>query len=221
MALQAALSFVAAGSLSTALVALAGVAGVALGGLIAGAFGLYNERRTREAASLAWLKDTRRQVYGQSLERAQAYLIACEALKESPSDAKLRDKVETVHSQFFETYGVIQVIAEPQLVKAVRDYAYRLEELKNELDGKGVFDPDASFKDGGSAASRSDAFFWEVARCVRRARHATIDKMRGEMSLDAGDWPDDATYNPFLGTSLERAYERLKSGQRAQQSAQA
>jgi hypothetical protein len=218
MGVRAVLSFVAAGSLATGLVALAGVA---LGGLMAGAFGIYNQRKTRDAAALAWLKDTRRHIYGQSLERAQAYLIACEALKDSPGDAKLRDKVEAVHSQFFETYGVIQVIAERQLVKAARDYAYRLEELKKELDGKGVFDPDASFKDRTAAVSKADAFFWEVARCVRRARHTAIDKMRDEMSLDASDWPDDATYNPFLGTDLEEAYQRLNMEQQAEASAQA
>jgi hypothetical protein len=226
MGMQAALSFLAADS-STALIALAGALGGAIGGaLIAGGFGVYNQRRTRETADLAWLKDTRRLIYGQSLERAQAYLIACEALKDTPSDPTLRDKVEAAHSQFFETYGVIQVVAGTELVQTARAYAYRLEELKNELDGKGVFDPDASIRDRAvRATSKADAFFWMVARSVRLARHYTIDEMRKEMSLSPGDWPDDQNYNPYLGKkdlpALAQAYKEFKAEQEARDSAQA
>ena len=76
------------------------------------------------------------------------------------------------------------------MVDAARVYAYRLLELKEELDSKGILGPDS---------------FDRVARLVRFARHDTIDAMRGELGLSGSARPPEV-FNPFRGTDLEDQY---------------
>jgi hypothetical protein len=153
---------------------------------------------TRQAAEAAWVRDTRRQFYDRFLTEAQKLLIACERCNGMSDDATsvtkkadCKKEVETSHSRFFEAYGTVQTVAQLPVVEAARTYAYRLWELKEELDGLGVLDAE-NFK--------------TVAELVRDARHDTIDAMRGDLDLHgrSAKPPDD--YNPFAGTGLGKEY---------------
>ena len=173
--------------------ALFGLAGSLIGGLVAGGVSLRVTQQAREAAEQAWMRDSRRDIYDRFLTSAQQLLDACANRWRLGSEA---DSIETAHRATVEAYGVIQTVADEPLVHAARVYARRLLELEAELDGTGKLGSDN---------------FDIVAGLVRLARHATIDKMRKELQLAATTWPDDRTFNPFLGTPLEKAYREALS----------
>jgi gas vesicle protein len=170
-----------------------GLAGVLIGGLIAGTVSLVVARQAREAAEKAWIRDSRREIYDRFLTNAQKLLIACEASKDgyrNEEAEKTEDALEAAHVDFFEVYGVVQTVAERPVVDAARVYAYRLWELKEGLSSKSVLGPEN---------------FDRVAQLIRRGRHDTIDAMRTELGLDGSARPPEG-YNPFLGTDLENQY---------------
>jgi hypothetical protein len=84
----------------------------------------------------------------------------------------------------------VQTVAERDVVDAVRTYAYRLLELKEELDAEKPSGP---------------AYFKQVAGLVRLARHDAIDAMRSELGRSDSAKPPDH-YNPFADTPLEQQY---------------
>ena len=171
--------------------AIFGLVGTMIGCLIAGTISLNVARNARQAAEHAWIRDNRRETYDRFLTCAQELLMACEAQhRRSPGSSASNESDEEAtrkaYQQFFESYGVIQVIAKRSLVGAARDYAYRLMELSNILDSTGAFSADK---------------FGAVAQTIRQARQETIDVMRGELGLTGSAKPLKS-YNPFQGIDL-------------------
>jgi hypothetical protein len=127
-------------------------------------------------------------------------LIECEGYKsdrrkeaeKSEDSADARDALEQAHLTFFEVYGVVQAVAERRVVDAARIYAYRLWELKEELDSNGVLGPES---------------FDRMAELVRDARHGVIDAIQRDLGLPGSAEPEEVV-NPFLGTDLGDSYAR-------------
>jgi hypothetical protein len=173
-------------------VAAFSLAGSLIGGFIAGTGSLLVARQAREAAEQAWVRDNRRVIYDRFLTAAQKLLIACEACKhvhrkggdnDSEDSKGTEDAVQLAHNNFFESYVVVQTVADTRLVDAARVYAYRLWELRESLRSKSVLGPEN---------------FDRVAELVRDARHDTINGMRTELGLAGNIRPPD-DYNPFAG----------------------
>jgi hypothetical protein len=175
-----------AGLIATVSPAVYGLAGSLIGAFAAGSASYLVARQARKAAERAWVRDNRREIYDRFLTSAQRLLIA---LEQAHPDEHT-DDVETAYVGFFEAYGVVQTVAERPVVEAARAYAYRLKELREELD---------------SENPSGDEYFVRVARCVRLSRHDTIDAMRAELGL-LGDARPPERYNPFVGTGLEEKY---------------
>jgi hypothetical protein len=175
-----------AGLIAAVSPAVYGLVGSLIGALAAGTASYLVARQARKAAERAWVRDNRREIYDRFLTSAQRLLIA---LEQADPDEYTAD-VETAYIGFFEAYGVVQTVAERPVVEAARAYAYRLKELKEELD---------------SENPSGDEYFARVARCVRFSRHDTIDAMRAELGL-LGDARPPEHYNPFVGTGLEEKY---------------
>jgi len=173
-----------------------GLAGSLIGGAIAGTVSLVAARQARKAAESSWIRDNRREIYDRFLTHAQNLLIACEECMRARLTEGTREAVQRPFVDFFNAYGVVQTVAQRPVVNAVRVYAYRLLELKETLDSRGVLGQEN---------------FQHVARLVRRARHDTIDAMRTDLGL-AGSAKPPERYNPFLGTELAAEYERRKYG---------
>ena len=171
--------------------AVIGLVGALIGGLIAGVVSLQVARKTREAAERAWIRDNRREIYDRFLSRAQRLLIACEAAHGAATE-RPEVGIDVAHAEFFEAYGVIQTVADKDLVDAARTYAYMLWDLKASLDHQSVIGPEN---------------FSTVAQLIRLARHDTIDAMRAELGLTGSARPGE-NYNPFVGTVLEQTYAR-------------
>lgn len=173
-----------------------GLAGSLIGGAIAGTVSLRVARQARDAAESSWMRDTRREIYGRFLTTAQQLLIACEArriaerVEATKHAGEAKAAVERAHLDFFEVYGVVQTIAQRPVVDAARVYGYRLLELEEGLDARGLLGP--------GHADR-------VAQLVRLARHDTIDAMRTELGL-AGSARAPDGFDPFQGTDLEGRY---------------
>jgi hypothetical protein len=87
---------------------------------------------------------------------------------------------------------VVQTVADTALVDAARVYAYRLWALKASLESTSVMGPDN---------------FDRVTQLIRDARHDTINAMRAELGL-AGSVRLARKYNPFVGTALEKEYDK-------------
>lgn len=171
--------------------AIFGLAGSLIGGFIAGAVSLFASRQAREAAEGAWIRDNRREIYDRFLTYAERLLHACLAYTETHRDKETaRASVESVFTNFWEAYGVVQTVASTCLVEAVRVYAYRLWELAASLGTASVMGPqDLSL----------------VIKLIRESRHDMINQMRAELGLDSGVHPA-AEINPFAGTVLEEKY---------------
>lgn len=178
---------------TTAYVAAAfGLAGSLIGGLIAGSVSLRVARETRTAAEHAWVRDNRREIYDRFLTTAQSLLIACEESATGDHTGEGRASVPRAYADFFNAYGVVQTVAERAVVDAARVYAYRLLEVRNVLESRGIVGPDR---------------LAEVAQLVRFARHDTIDVMRADLGLLDGARPR-ADFNPFEGTEFAEAWAR-------------
>jgi hypothetical protein len=173
--------------------ALFGLLGSLVGGAIAGTVSLVVARQARDAAEQSWIRDNRREIYDRLLTDAQRLLVACEESKVSGSEAAVAT-AQDAYAKFFDVYGVVQTVADRPVVDAVRVYAYRLLELKAELDGKGVLGPQS---------------FHEVAALVRLARHDTIDAMRSDLGLIGSAKPEEF-FNPFLSTEFAAEYHRRR-----------
>jgi hypothetical protein len=177
--------------------ALFGLLGSLIGGAIAGTVSLVVARQARDAAEQSWIRDNRREIYDRLLTSAQTLLVSCEECKLSGSAAAVA-AAQDAYGKFFDVYGVVQTVAERPVVDAVRVYAYRLLELKEELDGKGYLGPER---------------FHEVAGLVRLARHDTIDAMRSDLGL-VGSARPDGLFNPFQSTEFADEYHRRRYGSR-------
>jgi hypothetical protein len=182
-----------------------GTAGFALassliGGLVVGVTSVVIARQARQAAETAWIRDTRRDIYSQFLSNAQALLIACEASVRGPRAAAGQaddpgdgpGAIERAHDDLFAVYSLVQIVANPRIVDAARVYAYRLLELKAELDSNGVL---------------GMQYYDRVAQLVRTARHATIEEMRADLGVYGSVTPKGVV-NAFAGTDLEDAWLR-------------
>ena len=133
-----------------------GLLGALIGGLSAGLVSLRVATQAREAAERAWIRDNRRELYDRFLTSAQELLIAAErALRQGPSE-----RLEATYEAFFGAYGVIQTVAQEAVLEAARKYAYRLQELKDELDAMNASGAEY-FERGKTGALRE-------ARCDRR-----------------------------------------------------
>jgi len=177
----------AGSSLSPAVV---GLVGALIGGVVTGSVSLLVAWQARKSAERAWVRDNRREIYEQFLMCAQGLLIACEAYHKAPrKEGKATAKVESAFTSFWEVYSVVQTVADTQLFKAARIHGYQLWELAASLGSTSVMGPEN---------------FGEVAKCVRKARHATIAEMRAELGL--GDVRPDSAFNPFAGTDLKDKY---------------
>jgi hypothetical protein len=166
--------------------AVYGLLGSLVGGFIAGTVSLLVARQARDTAERTWVRDNRREMYDRFLTYAQRLLIAAEDTRPRGSSTEL----EEAYTGFFSSYGVVQTVAERDVVDAVRTYAYRLLELKQELDAEKPSGP---------------AYFRQVADLVRLARHDAIDAMRLELGRSDSAKPPDH-YNPFADTPLEQQY---------------
>jgi hypothetical protein len=166
--------------------AVYGLLGSLIGGFIAGTVSLLVSWQARDTAERTWVRDNRREMYDRFLTYAQRLLIAAEDTRPRESSAEL----DEAYTGFFSSYGVVQTVAERDVVDAVRTYAYRLLELKEELDAEKPSGP---------------AYFRQVAGLVRLARHDAIDAMRSELGRSDSAKPPDH-YNPFADTPLEQQY---------------
>jgi hypothetical protein len=172
-----------------------GLLGSLIGGGIAAGVTVVVARQARDAASSAWMRDTRRQTYDRFLTGGQEYLVACEKYRSSSNRPEARIVVEQAHSTFFEAYSVVQFVAERPVVDTARIYGYRLLQLRFETIGGGpTLGPQA---------------FGDVATLIRLARHDTIDAIRGELGLtDSAKPPDD--FSAFDGTHLAQRYREAR-----------
>jgi hypothetical protein len=171
--------------LATVNPAVYGLVGSLIGALAAGTASFVVARQARQAAEQAWVRDNRREIYDRFLTWGQRLLIALEHAEPASRDAG----ADTAYTGFFEAYGVVQTVAEARLVASSRDYAYRLQELRFEVDA------------GKPSGAR---YFAEVASSIRDARHDTIDDMRRELELTVVDWPPKG-FSGFERTGLAEA----------------
>jgi hypothetical protein len=175
------------------------IVGSLIGVIIAGGFNVVEGRRTREGARSAWIRQRRSEIYERYFTTAQALLAACQtayktAQSGEPGAALVHAKatVETAYTEFFGVYGVLQTVAEPEVVKAARIYAYRLEELyKGLMDERSVWGLQT---------------FDLVGPLVRHSRHDMLEATRGEIEVDGSVRPPESV-NAFAGTPLEEDYK--------------
>jgi hypothetical protein len=170
--------------------AVFGLAGVLIGAVVAGGFGLWTAMVTRQAAERAWVRDNRREIYDRFLTCGQTLLVVCEDARKADREGA-ETAVNSADVKFWEAYGVMLTVADSALANAARTYAYRLQELRESLRSKSVMTAD---------------HFDRVTPLIRLGRHATIDAMRAELGLEKTIWPD-ANYNPFDGTDLQEEFE--------------
>lgn len=167
------------GAASPYVAAAFGLVGTAIGGAIAGTVSLKVANEARRAAERAWVRDSRRQIYDRFLTAGQRLLAVMETAAEtSTAPGERRPAVDEAYSAYFETYASVQTVAEIQVVRCARQHAYRLQALKDILDGR-------------------DPFEWKefdpIAKLVREARHDTIDAMREDLGLDGSARPPEGT----------------------------
>jgi len=166
------------------------LAGTAIGAGIAGTVSLKVARETsdaaervaratRDAAEQAWVRDSRREIYDRFLTAGQRLLAVMEkAAGTTEAPGELHTAVEEAYAVYFATYASVQTVAELDVVKHARNHAYRLQALKDILDGSSTF-------------ARSE--FGPIAKLVRDARHATIDAMRADLRLQGKARPAEGT----------------------------
>ena len=167
-----------------------GLVGAVLGGFIAGATSRSVARNALDAAEAAWIRDNRRDLFDRFLSSAQRLLIASQDSWKDPDDQASESFRVAAGAEFWAVYGVVQTLADKEVVDAARVYAYRLQELENLIN---------------TTSSLGRGRFHPVTREVRFARHDTIDKMRREFGLTESVRPDSG-FNPFKGTPLERPW---------------
>jgi hypothetical protein len=152
-----------------------GLTGSLIGGAIAGTVSLRVARDARDAAERAWVRDSRREIYDRFLTAGQKLLAVMEAAAvTSKVSGESRPGVDEAYSAFFETYASVQTVAELGVVTSARTHAYRLQALKDILDGRGPFE-------------RGD--FDRIAKLVREARQDAIDAMRADLGLHGSAKP--------------------------------
>lgn len=116
---------------------LARLAGLLIGGAVAGTVSLKVARDTRDAAARAWVRDSRREIYDRFLAAGQRLLAEMEtgaATSKVPDE--LRPAVDEAYRAFFETYAFVQTVAELGVVTTARMHAYRLQALKDSFSGR-------------------------------------------------------------------------------------
>jgi len=172
-----------------------GLAGSLIGGAIAGTVSLRVARNARDAAEQAWVRDSRRQIYDRFLTAGQKLLAAMEAVAaDSNVTAAVRGAVDDAYSTFFETYASVQTVAEVGTVESARVHAYRLEALKNILDGRPL--------------DRQE--FGRIAGLVRFARHDLIDAMRKDLGLEGSARPPtDSDYKQAVEESVRADHSEV------------
>lgn len=152
-----------------------GLAGSLIGGAIAGTVSLKVARDARDAAERSWVRDSRRGIYDRFLAAGQRLLHEMEKAK--PTN-HARDKVgatiDAAYSTFFEKYASVQTGAELDVVQSARKPAYRLEALRNIVDGRGSLNPRE---------------FDRIAQLVRLARQDTTDAIRADLGLHGSAKP--------------------------------
>jgi hypothetical protein len=166
------------------------LAGTAIGAVIAGTVSLRVARATsdtaerlaratRDAAERAWVRDSRRQIYDRFLTAGQRLLAVMEAVAgTTQGPGERHPAVEEAYAAYFETYASVQTVAELDVVINARQHAYRLQALKDILDGSDTFE---------------HSEFPRIAKLVRRARHDTIDAMRNDLGLHGKASPPEGT----------------------------
>jgi hypothetical protein len=156
-----------------------GLIGTAVGGAIAGGVSLRVASEARRAAERAWVRDSRREIYDRFLTAGQKLLAVMEKAADTrTAPVKADPAIEDAYSAYFEAYASVQTVAEMDVVASARKHAYRLQALKDILDGGGAFE-------------RGE--FHRIARLVRDARHDTIDAMREDLGLHGSARPPAGT----------------------------
>jgi hypothetical protein len=196
------------------------LAGAAIGAVIAGTVSLKVARETsdaaervaratRDAAEQAWVRDSRREIYDRFLTAGQRLLAVMEKaagtteIRGDPqtgvagtTDARgePHTAVDEAYAVYFATYASVQTVAELDVVKNARNHAYRLQALKDILDGSGTF-------------ARSE--FGPIAKLVRDARHDTIDAMRDDLRLHGSARPPAGTdYAQSVASAVREGLSR-------------
>jgi hypothetical protein len=182
------------------------LAGAAIGAVIAGTVSLKVARETsdaaervaratRDAAEQAWVRDSRREIYDRFLTAGQRLLAVMEKAAwatEAPGES--HTTVEEAYAVYFAAYASVQTVAELDVVNNARSHAYRLQALKDILDGSGTF-------------ARSE--FGPIAKLVRDARHDTIDAMRNDLRLHGSARPPAGTdYAQSVADAVREALSR-------------
>jgi hypothetical protein len=93
------------------------------------------------------------------------------------------------YSDYVGAYASVQTVAELSVVTSARLHTYRLEALKDILDGRGQFE-------------RED--FGRIARSVRDARHDTIDAMRDDLGVQGSAKPPPGVYEQVVAEAASR-----------------
>jgi hypothetical protein len=167
-----------------------GLVGTLIGGAVAGTVTLRVARHARAAAERAWVRDSRRAIYDRFLTAGQRLLAVMEtaAFASIPVSGEFRLAVDEAYSAFFETYASVQTVAELRVVRGAREQAYRLQALKDILDGRGTFERKR---------------FGRIAELVRDARQDTIDAMRADLGLEGSAKPPVGyTYREAVAAAL-------------------
>lgn len=166
-----------------------GLIGTLVGAGIAGGFSLRIAREARTTAEHEWIRENRREIYDRYLVGAQTLHLACEeAFRPGAPDGG--EAVRTAFAAMLNTYSVVQTVAERQVIDAARVYTYRLIELRDVLEGKGIVGRER---------------FGEIAQLVRAARHDAIDAMRDDLALQDSARPGK-DFNPFGETPFAAAW---------------
>jgi hypothetical protein len=174
------------------LAAVFGLAGSLIGGAIAGTVSLKVARDARDAAERSWVRDSRRAIYDRFLAAGQRLLVVLETAR-TPAEVpeEVLATIDAAYATFFETYASVQTVAELGVVQTARVQAYRLQALKDILDGRGP-----------SSAGEFD----RISQLVRLARQDTIDAMRADLGLHGSARPqaDQEYAEAVFGAAHER-----------------
>lgn len=177
-----------------------GLFGSLIGGFIAGTVSIMVARHARQAAELAWIRDSRNEIYDRFLTNAQELLVACLACRKARAEGTETDEnneaLELSYLKVTEAHAALQRLAGQAVINAARDLDYRTVELKRILDGD---------------RSLGAQHFNRVAQLVRFARHDVIDAMRTELGAADSARPS-TTYNPFQETDLRDEYAKSRPG---------
>ncbi len=96
-------------------IALIGLAGSLIGGMIAGGISILIAREARAGAHESSFRDSLSHICAGFLANSQALLDACWSSGQSPQTDASRAAVKQAHLEFFEVYGVLQTLAGQRL----------------------------------------------------------------------------------------------------------